>query len=141
MRRIVTAAMLLSLALFASACGAGHGAAQQPGPATVTRTQDKTAEEILRDTQAAFRAANSVRVKGRVVQGGSPIELDMRIQRDTGARGSIVNNGVKVSLIRSGQRLWLSGEKFWEQALRKKDVAARIGDRWVLVPATAAASA
>src|SRR6266536_2129957 len=125
MRRIVTAAMLLSLALFASACGAGHGAAQQPGPATVTRTQDKTAEEILRDTQAAFRAANSVRVKGRVVQG----------------RGSIVNNGVKVSLLRSGQRLWLSGEKFWEQALRKKDVAARIGDRWVLVPATAAASA
>jgi hypothetical protein len=139
MRRIVTAALLVSLALFAVACGSD----KKPDPAqsaSAGKTADKSAEEILRDSQDAFRSARSVRIKGKVVQSGKPIELDMRIARGTGARGSIVNDGVKVNLIRADQRLWLRGEKFWEGAVGK-DIAGRIGDRWVLVPSTAAASA
>jgi hypothetical protein len=139
MRRIVTAALLVSLALFAAACGSDS----EPEPAQSAssgKTADKSAEEILRASQEAFRSARSVRIKGKVVQGGKPIELDMRIVRGTGARGQIVNDGVKVNLIRADQRLWLRGREFWEGAVGK-EIAGRIGDRWVLVPATAAATA
>jgi hypothetical protein len=138
MRRIVTAALLVSLALFAAACGSDKGA--EPQSASASKTADKPPEEILRDSQDAFRAARSVRVTGKVVQSGKSIELDMRIVRGTGARGSIVNDGVKVNLIRSQERIWLRGEKFWQGAVGK-EIAGRIGDKWVLVPANAAASA
>src|SRR5687768_9565339 len=109
MRRIVIAALLVSLALFVAGCGSDK---KDPDPAQAgsgKSTADKSAEEILRDSQVAFRAARSVRVKGRIVQSGKPIELDMRIVRGSGARGSIVNDGVEVNLIRADQRLWLRG--------------------------------
>jgi hypothetical protein len=132
MRRIVTVALVVSLALAAAACGSDE-------PADPARAE-KSADDLLRDAQAAFRAARSVRVTGQVVQDGRPIQLDMRIVRGTGASGSIVNDGVRVSLIRADRRLWLRGRRFWEQAIGQ-EVAGSIGDRWVLVPPSAAASA
>jgi hypothetical protein len=137
--RVRSAAVLLVLALLVPACGLG---ADEPRPGPAARTADKPARDILADAQAAFRSARSVRVTGRIARGTAtdPIELDMRIARGVGARGQIVSDGVRVNLIRSGGRLWLRGRRFWQQAIGE-EVARDIGDRWVLVPPSAAAGA
>jgi hypothetical protein len=127
-------AVLMTVVLAVALAGCGG---KEPVAASNAATASKPADQILADAQKAFLSARSVRLTGKVVQGKQAIVVDMRISHDGGAQGSISRGNTKVGLIRIGDKLWLRGRAFWSQTV-DAPVASRIGDRWVLVPPTAA---
>jgi hypothetical protein len=134
MRRIAVILALLMLALTLGACSSGEDdpGADQATPAAGP-LKDREAADIVRAAENALRTARSVRLTGDVEEQGARVSLDMRIDRQAGARGTIKRGPTRAELIRIGDRLWLRGRSFWAESVGN-DVAGRIGDRWVLVP-------
>jgi hypothetical protein len=134
MRRIAVILALLAIALFAGACSSDGDEDPDAGAAPVAGPiQDQEPDEIVRAAENALRTAESVRLTGEVEEQGERIKLDMRIGRETGARGTIKRGKTSTELIRIGDQLWLRGKSFWAETVGA-DVADQIGDRWVLVP-------
>jgi hypothetical protein len=135
MRRIAVILALLAISLFAGACSSGGDDDQGAGAAAPLAgpIQEQEPDEIVRAAENALRTAESVRLTGEVEEQGERIKLDMRIGRETGARGTIKRGKTSTELIRIGDQLWLRGRSFWAETVGA-DVANQIGDRWVLVP-------
>ncbi|MET9312073.1 hypothetical protein ABZX12_09625 [Kribbella sp. NPDC003505] len=94
-----------------------------------------SASKILDKTQAAAKAATSVRMKGALSDGGDRIVLDIRLAK-TGGQGTMSINGAPFSLIVLGKTAYLKiSDKFWRaQTESKADadaVIALVGGRWI----------
>ena len=128
--------------LLTAACGPDKpGAAGTPSQSTTksgSALGDKSADEILRASAAAFAGAKSVHVKGTFVDSGSTISLNMFVGT-AGGRGQIhapMQKGkqpVTISIFRAKSKVYLKSPQLWRQA-GGASMANLIGDRWVLVP-------
>jgi hypothetical protein len=91
-------AAIVTLAV--AACG-GSG-----GPST-NGVENKSAEEIVIAAANAGGSARSVHVAGDVVNGGSPITLDLNLVNGQGEEGSMTENGLSFQLVTVGNEVYM----------------------------------
>ncbi|MEU1196019.1 hypothetical protein ABZ446_07340 [Streptomyces sp. NPDC005813] len=73
------------------------------------------AATIQAKTRKAAEAADTVRLSGSVVSGGTTYTLDMRLKSD-GGTGSVTAKGATFRLLRVGEHLFLKADtEFWTQ--------------------------
>src|SRR4051812_29683823 len=132
MRRIAVIVALLALALTLGACSRDDDPDNGAGAVPAGPIESQEPDDIVRAAETALRTAHSVRITGEVQEQGERIALDMRIGRETGAKGTIKRGKATTELIRIGDQLWLRGKSFWAESVGD-DVAKQIGNRWVLV--------
>lgn len=94
-----------------------------------------SAAQILTKTQAAAKAANSVRVKGAMTDGTDKLGLDVRLAT-AGGGGSITMGGDTISVMVIGKTAYFRmSDGFWrKQAKTKAEANAMIGligGRWI----------
>ncbi|MGW6196796.1 hypothetical protein ACWF0M_11680 [Kribbella sp. NPDC055110] len=99
-----------------------------------------SATKILAKTQAAAKAATSVRMKGSMSDHGDRIVLDIKLSK-AGGQGTMSINGAAFSLIVLDRTAYLKiSDKFWRAQIKPKAdadaVIALVGGRWIKTPLT-----
>ncbi|WP_371403217.1 hypothetical protein OHA10_35695 [Kribbella sp. NBC_00662] len=94
-----------------------------------------SAAAILTKTQAAAKAANSVRMKGAVSDGKERMVLDVRVTKN-GGQGSITTSDGGMSVMVIGKTAYLKmSNKFWRSQTKSKAeadaVVGLIAGRWI----------
>ena len=123
--RVLTPAFVL---LLLSACGSS-------GPAD-NGEASKQASQILKDTVAALRGAESVHLYGTIPSGGENFGIDVRYNRSGNLTGTFTLGGVTADVVVTGGHSYLKGRALFAKYAGAQ-AAALIGDRWVAVPAGA----
>jgi hypothetical protein len=96
--------------------------------------------KIISRTQAAAKAATSVRVKGSLSEGSDRIVMDVRLTKSAG-QGTVSINGAGFSLIVVNRTAYLKpSEKFWRAQAKSKAEAdaaiALVAGRWIKLALT-----
>lgn len=120
-------ATLLAAALLVAGCGGSS--TKSNGEAA------KSPQQVVSDAQTAATSASAVHVAGSIVDNGTPISLDMRIVKGKGGEGSLTLSGMRVDIVRLGNRLYFRGS---DAFLRKYagTVAPLFHGRWFAASAT-----
>lgn len=106
-----------------------------------------SATNIQSKTQAAARAADTVRLSGTVVSNGRTYKLDMQLAEE-GGTGSVTSKGSTFRLLRVGEQLFLKADRqFWSHenteggeggeggGASDSKAAEKLGGMFVKVPA------
>jgi hypothetical protein len=114
--------------LLLAACG-GNGEPQ------------KTPDQVLGDAAAALKAASSFHLAVAVDGGaqGGKLDISADLVAPSTVSGTITQGGVTGHFVFAGGHVYLQGRDFL-QSLAGQQTATAIGDRWVVAPASAAAS-
>jgi hypothetical protein len=126
-------ALALCLLLLAGCSGKKDDTTPEPDAAPAPTTSTGGADALLTTAMDALRGVKSVHVVGRVTTGNEKASIDMRFVGTTGAIGKVTRPQFTVSLVRIRDKTWLKGRRFWESS-GGKQLAAQIGDRYVLLP-------
>jgi hypothetical protein len=124
-----SSAVLVAITLaVAGTAGCGDEAAPDSGARTAasdsaSATPDTNGTDTLPTKQAlnaatkAFLAAETVHLKGDVVDGGDKISIDLRQTRSGDAVGTIGLQGMRMTILTIGQNAYISGDKaFWTKS-------------------------
>jgi hypothetical protein len=125
----VLAISLVSLALLAGGCGGGGGSKSNG-------EEDKTAKEILADAKAAAKKASSVHFHGSIVESGTPLKVDIRIDSAKGGAGSMTIQGAKVEIVRIGNEAYLKGSTAFYTQIAGAVAAQLLKGKWLKGSAT-----
>lgn len=120
----------VSLALLAGGCGGGGGGSKSNGEA------DKTAKEIVADSKAAAKKASSVHFHGSIVESGTPLKVDIRIDGAKGGTGSLTIQGAKVEIVRVGNEAYLKGSTAFYTQIAGAAAAKLLKGKWLKGSAT-----
>jgi hypothetical protein len=120
--------VLLPLALLASSCGGGGS--KSNGVA------DKPAGEILAATKQAANKAGSVHFFGSIVESGTPLKVDIRIEGTKGGTGSMTIQGSHVDIIRVGNEAYIKGSEEFYKQVAGSAAAALLKGKWLKGSAT-----
>jgi hypothetical protein len=102
------------------------------------RIAARPAKEILAASERAFRSARSVQVKVAFKDRAGVVKANLTLTRKHGmAAGWFEQQGARVTFVVAGVRFYFRGRRFWEKQ-GNAELAALIGDRWVLVPGSVA---
>jgi hypothetical protein len=106
-----------------------------PASTPVSSIAGLSATKIVAKTQAAAKAATSVRMKGAMSDDGDKIVLDIRLAK-TGGQGTMSINGTAFSLIVLDKTAYLKiSDKFWRAQIKDKAdadaVIALVAGRWI----------
>jgi hypothetical protein len=112
--------------LLLAACGGGSGPVDN-GEA------GKPAAQILKDTVAALRNAESVNLYGQVPTTGETVGMDLHYNRSGNLTGTITIDTTKADLVIAGGRTYLRGRALFAR-FGGDQAASVIGDHWVSVP-------
>lgn len=103
MRRSVLAAALIPCALVLTACGSKSAttatvssAASGPSNAGLSQTQ------LLARFKTALASATAIHFKGTMSESGSSTSMDLQINKDGSAEGTIISGGVTIPMIVTG---------------------------------------
>jgi hypothetical protein len=134
-------------ALVATACGddstsnaaapsqaAGSTAASASPSTAAGGVADLAATEIFARTKAAFKAADTVRLKGSGASGTTKFAIDMRYSTAGNAVGTVSNAGQTIELRRIGQTVYVKADKaFWTKSAGAA-VAELLGGKYLKAP-------
>jgi hypothetical protein len=121
----VPALALVLTAVLLTGCGGSKKAAKPNGEAS------KPADRVLADAVSAAKSASSVHVSGHIVSSGSPVSLDLTMERGTGATGSMSTNGLSFDLVRIGSTFYIRGsDAFWKH-FAGSGVAQLMHGKWL----------
>jgi hypothetical protein len=121
----------------------GNGTAPPTTAVRSTRPPDnriaaRPAKEILAASERAFRSARSVQVTVAFKDRAGVVKANLTLTRKHGmAAGWFEQQGARVTFVVAGVRFYFRGRRFWEKQ-GNAELAALIGDRWVLVPGSVA---
>jgi hypothetical protein len=109
--------------------------ATTPTPPPAASMVGLTAKQLVTAAQTAAKAANSVRVKGTMTEGGERLRLDLRLAR-AGGQGTITVDGAAISVIVIGRTAYLRiSDAFWRKHSESKAdadaVIALVDGRWI----------
>ncbi|HET7571841.1 MAG TPA: hypothetical protein VFJ77_04145 [Gaiellaceae bacterium] len=114
--------MVLVAAVALAGCGSS---AKSNGEAS------KPPRQVLADARAAAADASAVHVHGTVVSGGTPVGVDLHLDRGKGGKGTVTQSGFEIDLIRIGRTVYLRGsDTFYERTLGEA-AAARLRGKWL----------
>lgn len=88
-------------ALIAAGCSSGSTASANTGEAA------KSASTILSDAKQAAQSASSVRVKGTVGQSGQTVTLNLQLNKQGDATGSVQARGQTIKVVKVGSQLFV----------------------------------
>ena len=97
MRRTALAAALIPCALLLTACSSSSGTSTSTvaGASNANLTQ----AQLLARFTTALATATALHIKGGTTGGSSPFSMDMQINKDGSAQGTIVSTGMTMPLI------------------------------------------
>jgi hypothetical protein len=116
-------------ALLLPACGGGGGS----GPSD-NGEASKPADQILKDSVAALRGAESVHMYGEIPTGTETLAMDLHYNRSGNLKGTITIGTVPAEVIITGGHTFLKGRALFAR-YGGDQAATVIGDHWVAVPA------
>jgi hypothetical protein len=119
--------VLLPLVLLAPGCGGGS---KSNGVA------DKSANEILAATKQAATKAGSVHFFGSIVESGTPLKVDIRIEGTKGGTGSMTIQGSHVDIIRVGNEAYIKGSTRFYKQVAGSAAAQLLHGKWLKGSAT-----
>jgi hypothetical protein len=136
-----------AVALVATACGdnstsgagapsqaAGSSAASASPSAASSGVADLAATEIFAKSKAAFKAADTVRLKGSGASGTTKFAIDMQYSTAGNAVGTVSNGGQTIELRRIGQTVYVKADKaFWTKSAGAA-VAELLGGKYLKAP-------
>jgi hypothetical protein len=115
--------------LLVSACGSSDsGGPLDNGEAA------KPADQILKDSVAALRGAQSVHLVGELSTGSDVLGLDLRFTRAGNTQGTVTLGSVHADIVISGGRTYLRGRELFAR-FGNAQTAQAIGDHWVVLSA------
>jgi hypothetical protein len=120
---------IVAFTLLAAGCGGGGGS-KTNGEA------DKTAKEIVADAKAAATKASSVHFHGVIVESGTPLKVDLRIDGVNGGTGSITIQGAPVEIVRVGSEAFLKGSNAFYTQIAGAEAAKLLKGKWLKGSAT-----
>jgi hypothetical protein len=124
--RVAILAVLTSLA----AAIAGCGGASNNGVAA------KSPDAIVAAATSAIRGAKSVHVSGSIVNGGSPIALDLNLAAGKGGSGRMAENGLSFRIIVVKDVVYINAsDSFWRH-FGGNAAAQLFHGKWLRGPAT-----
>ncbi len=145
MRGLLGAAVACAVAaLLAAGCGSDVPAATGSGSPSPTSSPSSTptapslaalpAGTIVKRAQVALKAAQTMRVKGAMVDEGQSISLDLKYGK-TGTAGTMTIGGAGLALLVIGNTVYLKpSEAFWRQQLpasQARAVIERVKGKWL----------
>ncbi len=112
--------------LVLAACGGGGGSGSGSGS-----EDSKSADQVVKDAQQALRGASSYHLAGSIVQNGSTMTMDVKVQgKDTAAGRLDEGGGLAFDFIETGGKLYIRGNSFIAH-FAGAAAASAIGDRWI----------
>jgi hypothetical protein len=99
LRRTALAAALIPCALLLTACGSSGSS---PIPSASGANAGLTQAQLLARFKTALASTTALHIKGSSTQNGSAFTMDMQINKDGTAQGSIVSEGLTMPLIVAG---------------------------------------
>lgn len=128
-KALAAAALAITAMLTVSACGSsGAGTSTK---AASNGVADKSADEILKATQAAAKAETSVHMVGTVKQDAGDMKIDMKVEKGGKATGTIVMAGATLEIISTGTKVYVKGDKAFWDSQAGEGAYELIGDKWV----------
>jgi hypothetical protein len=120
---------VLAIGLLLTACGSGGN-----GEA------DKTASQILADAVSALKSAKSFHLTGAGSDAtGAKTTFDITFVTGSGGgvKGRVTTGGVTAQVVVIGGKYYIQGRDFFAK-FGGEQAATVVGDRWVIIPASAA---
>jgi hypothetical protein len=115
--------------MFLAACGAGgDSGSSDNGEAS------RPAEQILKDSVAALRTAETVHMVGELPAAEENVGLDLHLDRSGKVQGTMTLGTVTAGLVVTGGRTYLKGRGFFAK-YGSDQAASAFGDHWVAMPA------
>lgn len=143
--RVIAIAAALALTAGASALigcggsdqGGGTTTAQGASTAATNGVEALSADEIVKRSLAAAKAATSATVTGTASNNGQAVGIDLTLTRGTGGSGSLTFGGQKVEIINAAGKSYLRAPAaFWAKVGIPQTVSGLLADRWITAPAT-----
>jgi len=95
------------------------------------------AAEILAKAKTAFQNADTVHIKGSVLDAGKHLGLDIRIKGAAGGRGTLTIEGQTLEILRIGQKGYLKGdEAFWRGQTGNAEAGKLLKGKYLAFPTT-----
>ncbi len=124
--RLTAPATLVAAALLLTACGGGP-------------LDGKTGPEVAAAAADALEAAGAFHLSGTISRGGSATEVDLQLQGQDAA-GTLSLDGHEIELLTVDDAVYVQAPlAFWTSFGIPDGAAAELENRWVIVPADAAA--
>ncbi len=123
MRMRAPLAVLLAAALVA---GCGGSGTRSNGEAS------KSAAQVLADARGAATHASAVHVVGRIESGGTPLAVDLYLDRGKGGKGSIAESGVRFDLVRLGGKAYIRGSDAFYRKFAGSAAAQLLRGKWLV---------
>ena len=89
----------------------------------------KSADQIVKDAQAALKSVSAYHLKGNISNDQGNVALDVRVQDKNTLSGHLQQSGVAFDFVEVDNKIFFRGKELWEKF--NADVAGQIGDRWV----------
>jgi len=129
MRRVLACWLVLfAIAAALAGCGGSSGAKSNGIP-------DMTATQILAQMKKDVANAQSVHITGTGTTGGTPLSLDLQLERGTGGSGHIEIGGYGFDLVRIDDKLYFKADEAALKNFAGSVVANLLAGRWFVVPA------
>jgi hypothetical protein len=109
-----------------SACGGSSG----------NGIESKPAAEILSSAISAAKSAKSVHVSGAGTSEGSKVKIDLELDGEKGAKGTITKGSLSVRLIRVGARAYINGGAALYEQYGGAEAAKLLKGKWLEASAT-----
>ena len=98
---------------------------------------DQSGKQIAKDSKAAMKDLDAVKVSGSVKTGSQEITIDVQTNDDGDCSGSIGTGGGTAELLGVGGDVWFKpDEAFWKASAgdSASQILALVGDKWVVIP-------
>jgi hypothetical protein len=116
--------------------GASAGSSATSGPAT-NGVDTLPTKQALAAATKAFLAADTVHLKGDVVDAGSTISIDLLQTKNGDASGTLGFDGMKLTILTIGTTGYISGDKaFWTESVGA-DAYRQFKGKWMKTDLTA----
>lgn len=146
MRRVLPVVLLVGLAV--AACGgqstpAASSSSSPPPPKAVSVPGAPAADQVENVVKTAFAAADAVHIKGTLVNSTGSLSVDLQLNKDGSAAGTISEGGPTIPLIAVNGKYYVQ----FTQALISQSTNAAVGqigpaltDKWVSSDASIASA-
>jgi hypothetical protein len=128
--RLRTLAGPLSVLALAGVVGCGSSSNDGSGLAS------KSPAQIVTAAQTAADSASTVHVAGAIVNGGTPIELDMELVNGKGGKGRLSENGASFELVEIGGYVYIKGSQAFYSHVAGAAGAQLLEGKWLKASAS-----
>jgi hypothetical protein len=127
----LAAAGVLALAACGSPAAGGPASGSRPASGSGSPAATLSAPAIITQMKAAVRGASSMHMTGELADSGHPVGLNVNVLRVGGLDGTIIENGVPLSLIGAGGKIFIKATRPFLRELHASSVCSVMCGKWV----------